>query len=141
MAWPQQGFRPTPIEEIRASTLDFKQFILRCLDRMDMALPNCLAQSSYLLIRAKLDLLNSAAYFYVYDDPEFLKKVEGIIAKAKVTPVNSYEYYSLLMEWLQEISRRYFQKMEVIPPVPGTIWMGREHYERPQQKEAAPHSE
>lgn len=133
------AFIPTPIEEIRSSTLDFKQFVLRCMDRMDMVLPACVQSGSYKVIDAKVRLIYAAASFYYSDDPEFKKEMAAIETKIDSTQSWDYQNYKELMKLVALLSNKKFQRMEVLPPLPGTIWMGREHYERPQPKEAAAH--
>lgn len=135
------AFIPTPIDEIRASTLDFKQFVLRCLDRMDMVLPECVKSGSYKIIDAKVRLIYAAANFYYNKDEEFKKDLAAIESKIDSTQSWDYQNYKELMKLVSLLSSRKFQRMEVIPPVPGTIWMGREHYDNGEQKETAAHTE
>ena len=118
------AFIPTPIDEIRASTLDFKQFILRCLDRMDMVLPECVKANSYKIIDAKVRLIYAAANFYYNKDEEFKKELMAIETKIDNTKSWDYQNYKELMKLVALLSSKKFQKMEVISASQGSTFAG-----------------
>ncbi|RLG19367.1 hypothetical protein DRN67_02870 [Candidatus Micrarchaeota archaeon] len=116
-------FKPIPIDEIRANKMTFEDFVMRCFDRMDMVLPECVKSDNYKIIDAKIRLIHSASRFFHKDSDEYnekLKKIEEALASHGTW---NYSYYRKLMEWVELLSGK-FQNMNIIGPVSSTVWMG-----------------
>jgi len=116
-------FTPVPVEDIRANKITFEDFILRCFDRMDMVLPECVKSGNYEIIDAKLRLINSVSFFFNCDDVEFQKRLSEIINNLDKCKSWDYSYYKELTKWIELLSMK-FQHMKVIGPIDTTISMG-----------------
>lgn len=118
------AYSPVPIEDIRASRMTFEDFIMRCFDRMDMVLPECVKDNNYKIADAKIRLIHSTSRFFHKDDADYNQKLEKIKTKLAGMGGWDYDYYKALMEWIELLSDK-FQKMNIIGPISSSIWMGR----------------
>lgn len=116
-------FTPVPVEDIRSNKITFEDFILRCFDRMDMVLPECVKMDDYKIIDAKLRLIHNVSNFFHDGDANFLREFEKIENTLNRMDTWNYQYYKELMRWIALLSGK-FQLMRIIGPTPTTIWMG-----------------
>jgi len=101
--------------------MTFQDFVIRCFDRMDMALPTAVTETNYRVIDAKIRLLDGATVFF--HDDKYLENRKLIEEKLKLISPKDFKYYKTLMSWVKLIARR-FQFMDIIGPVPAGIVMG-----------------
>lgn len=116
-------FKPVPVEDIRANKITFEDFIIRCFDRMDMVLPDCVKDNNYQIIDAKLRFINGVSHFFNSEDKEFQKRLAQIFSKLEGKSIWDYGYYKELINWVSLLSLK-FQHMKVIGPIESTVDMG-----------------
>lgn len=116
------GFQSVPIEDIRANRMTFEDFIMRCFDRMDMVLPECVKEENYRIIGAKVRLLHATMHFFNKVDPEYQAKADKVAKEVEQIQGWNYEYYLKLMDWIELMSDR-FQHVGIVGAIKTTIEM------------------
>ena len=117
------SYNALAVEDIRASKMTFEDFVMRCFDRMDMVLPECVKSDNYKIIDAKIRLIHSASRFFHKDNAEYNKALDEIEQQLTEQGTWDYKYYKKLMEWIELLSGK-FQGMNIIGPISSTVWMG-----------------
>lgn len=109
-------FRPVPVEDIRASKITFEDFIIRCFDRMDFILPDCVKNNNYQIIDSKVRFIHAITRFYTKQDATYNAEIEKVKKKLKDIGSWNYDYYLVLMEWIEALTAK-FQLMGIIGPI------------------------